>query len=54
MEIKADLLTAMAIFAGFKDKGLAVKLINRRRNIMTQSPTYEILMEEIEKESRDK
>ncbi|MDQ1326854.1 MAG: hypothetical protein QG641_134 [Candidatus Poribacteria bacterium] len=53
-ENKADLLTAMAILTGFKDKEIALDLIKRRRDIMMQSPTYEILIEEIEKERKDK
>jgi hypothetical protein len=52
-EDKADLLTAMAIFAGFKDKNLALELIKRRRDLMRRSPTYEIFAEEIEKEKKD-
>jgi len=43
---KADLLTAMAIFAGLKDKELTIKLINRRRDIMIQSIAYDIIKEE--------
>jgi predicted transposase YdaD len=43
---KADLLTAMAIFAGLKDKELTIKLINRRRDIMIQSIAYDIIREE--------
>jgi predicted transposase YdaD len=50
---KADLLTAMAIFAGFKDKDIASQLIRRRRDLMMRSPTYDILIEEIEKEKKD-
>jgi len=50
---KADLLTAMAIFAGFKDKNIASQLIKRRRDLMMRSPTYDILIEEIEKEKKD-
>jgi predicted transposase YdaD len=46
MEKKGDLLTAMAIFAGLKDKGLAVNLIKRRRDIMRQSAAYEVIKEE--------
>ena len=40
---KADLLTAMAIFTGLKNKDLAARLIERRRDIMIQSPAYEII-----------
>jgi predicted transposase YdaD len=47
---KADLLTAMAIFAGMKDKNLASQLIERRRDIMIQSAAYGIIKEEGRKE----
>jgi len=50
MEIKSDLLTTMAIFAGLKDRDLAAQLIRRRRDIMIQSAAYEILAEEARKE----
>jgi len=46
MEKKGDLLTAMAIFAGLKDKELAVQLIKRRRDIMIQSAAYDIIKQE--------
>ena len=43
---KADLLTAMAIFAGLKDKDLALNLTRRRRDIMKESYAYEIIKKE--------
>jgi predicted transposase YdaD len=43
---KADILTATAIFAGMKDKKLSIELIKRRRDIMIESPVYEIIKEE--------
>lgn len=46
MEYKADLLTAVAIFAGLKDKKLGNWLVERRRDIMIQSPVYELIEEE--------
>jgi len=46
LETKADLLTAMAIFAGIKDRELTTWLIERRRDIMIQSVAYEIIKEE--------
>jgi len=46
IETKADLLTAMAIFAGLKDRELTTWLIERRRDIMIQSVAYEIIKEE--------
>ena len=49
-ENKADLLTAMAIFAGLKDRNLALQLIERRRDIMIQSAAYEIIKEDGRKE----
>lgn len=52
MEKKSDLLTAMAIFSGLKDKELAIWLIGRRRDIMRQSAAYDIIKEEGLKEGR--
>lgn len=46
IEQKADILTAMAIFTGLKDKQLATELIKRRRDIMIQSPIYDLIKEE--------
>lgn len=45
-EGKGDLLTAMAIFAGLKDKALARNLIRRRRDLMIQSAAYALIKEE--------
>ncbi|MCD6508503.1 hypothetical protein J7M22_18025 [Candidatus Poribacteria bacterium] len=45
-EEKGDILTAMAIFAGLKDKGMTRSLIERRRDIMIQSVAYEMIKEE--------
>jgi len=50
VETKADLLTAMAIFTGMRDKELAQKLMERRRDIMIQSPIYDVIKEEGMKE----
>jgi len=47
---KADLLTAMAIFAGLRSERLATELIERRRDIMIQSAAYEIIKSEGVKE----
>jgi hypothetical protein len=44
-EEKSDLMTSMAIFAGFKSKDLAMQIIKRRRDIMMESPTFDILKE---------
>lgn len=46
VETKADLLTAMAIFTDMRDKELAQRLMERRRDIMIQSPIYDIIKEE--------
>jgi len=51
-EEKADLLTAMAIFAGLKDKKLGAWLIERRRDIMIESPIYDLIKEEGIKEGK--
>ena len=52
IEQKADLLTATAIFTGLKDKQLASELIKRRRDIMIESPIYELIKEEGKLEGR--
>lgn len=49
-EEKGDLLTAMAIFAGLKDKELARKLIGRRKDLMIQSAAYDLIKQEGVKE----
>ncbi|MCD6507921.1 hypothetical protein J7M22_15040, partial [Candidatus Poribacteria bacterium] len=46
MSEKADLLTAMAIFAGLRSREMAKELVRRRRDIMIQSAAYEIIKEE--------
>lgn len=50
-EEKSDLLTSMAIFAGFKNRDLAMQIVRRRRDIMMESPTFDILKELLGKES---
>jgi predicted transposase YdaD len=45
-EDKSDLLTAMTIFAGLKDKSLCATLIKRRRDIMIESYGYRLIKEE--------
>jgi hypothetical protein len=45
-ETKGDFLTAMAIFAGLKDKELGSWLIERRRDIMIESPIYKLIEED--------
>ena len=45
-EVKADLLTALAIFSGFRGQEMVRELIRRRRDIMIESPAYEIIKEE--------
>ena len=43
---KADLLTALTIFGGMRDPSLATDLLRRRRDIMIESPTYELIKKE--------
>jgi len=43
---KADLLTALAIFSGFRGEEIVRELLRRRRDIMIESPAYEIIKEE--------
>ena len=51
---KANLLSAMAIFAGLKDEKLGIWLAERRRDIMIESPVYEFIREEGIKEGLEK
>ena len=51
---KADLLSAMAIFAGLKNKELGIWLAERRRDIMIESPVYEFIKKEGFKEGLEK
>ncbi len=44
---KSDLLTALAIFAGMRDKSIAEELVRRRRDIMIESATYDIFKRDI-------
>lgn len=53
LEGKADLLTAMAIFAGLKDKEIGIKIFERRRDIMIKSPVYDYIVEEARKEGME-
>jgi hypothetical protein len=46
LEEKADLLTALTIFAGLKDMTLARQLVERRRDLMIQSAAYDIIKKE--------
>ena len=46
VEDKADLLTAMAIFAGLKSEALTRKLVERRQDIMIESAAYDIIKED--------
>ncbi|HGE71486.1 TPA: hypothetical protein ENX78_11655 [Candidatus Poribacteria bacterium] len=46
IEEKADLLSAIVIFTGLKNKYLAARLLERRKDIMIQSPIYEMIKEE--------
>jgi len=43
---KADLLTALTIFSGFRGEEIVKKLLAKRRDIMIESPAYEIIKEE--------
>ena len=52
--VKADLLTMLTIFAGFKDRGLVEELLRRRRDLMVESVAYEIIKEEGLREGMEK
>ncbi len=46
LEEKSDLLSAMAILAGLKDKKLSQKMFERRRDIMLESYAYDVFRED--------
>ena len=50
---KSDMLTSMAILSGLVSEDLTTQLIQRRRDIMIESPAYEIFREEWMKEGRN-
>ena len=43
---KLDVLTIFNIFIGLKDKNLALEFLKRRKDIMIQSPIYDIILKE--------
>ena len=43
---KADMLTALAIFAGLRNINLSIALLERRKDIMIESPAYDLIKEE--------
>ncbi len=45
-EHRADHLTILTILAGMKDKSLSIELIKRRRDIMIESPVYDLIIQE--------
>jgi predicted transposase YdaD len=45
-EHRADHLTILSIFAGMKNKSLSMELIKRRRDIMIESPVYDLIIQE--------
>lgn len=46
-ETKSDLLTSLTIFAGLRSKQLCKILMERRRDLMFESPGYDILMQAV-------
>lgn len=49
---KADLLTAMAIFSSLRKQSIMQLLLNRRKDIMIESPAYAYIKEEGRKEGQ--
>ncbi len=49
-ETKANLLTALGIFAGLREETLAQRLFERRRDLMIESPMYTLIKNEGVKE----
>ncbi len=45
-EHKADNLTILTILTGLRDPVLSLELIKRRRDIMIQSPVYDLILQE--------
>ncbi len=41
-----DNLMIFSIFTGLRDKNLSLEIIKRRREIMVESPVYEMILEE--------
>ena len=44
--VRADLLTALAVLTGLQDRQLAKELLGRRRDIMIESPVYDMIKDE--------
>jgi hypothetical protein len=44
--LKSDLLTALTFFAGMRDTSVAATLLKRRRDLMIESPVYDMIKEE--------
>ena len=42
-DIASGPLTALTIFAGMRDKNIAAELLRKRRDIMIESPAYELI-----------
>ena len=51
-EKRADLLASLAIFAGLKDAGMAKIFMERRRDLMIESPVYELIKQEGRQEGK--
>ena len=45
-ELKSDLLTSLTLLTGMRDKDIAGELLRRRRDIMIESPVYDMIIEE--------
>ena len=43
---KVDLLIVFNIFSRLRDKNVATELLRKRRDIMIQSPVYDMILEE--------
>jgi predicted transposase/invertase (TIGR01784 family) len=46
LSLKSDLLTALTFFAGMRDQSVATTLLKRRRDLMIESPVYDMIKEE--------
>lgn len=51
-DVKMDLLTILFIFTGLMDEKLAIKLLERRRDLMIESPIYDVIKNEGREEEK--
>lgn len=50
---RSDLLTIFAIFLGMRDRNIATQFIHKRRELMIESPVYDLILDEGREEGRE-